>query len=141
MKKKSIIWVSDFILGLTMFTAAIVLSTVYMRNNFIFDKVGTNELTFSANSLSETLMREGIPNNWNKTRVVQIGISNPDYSLNKTKLKALKNLSQDNYENSKKLLGTKYNYLIYFKDNNNNSLEIESNTYFGHPDYNEFNIN
>lgn len=139
-KKKGVVWYSDFVVGFTMFLVGILLATNYIRNNFVITREGVNDLTFAANTLSETLMRQGVPDNWNETNVFQIGLTDGNYNLNITKLQSLDNLSQDNYETSKRLVGSSFDYLIYFKNSEDVTQSFTSSTYIGYPGYNETNV-
>ncbi|MBN2422444.1 hypothetical protein JXB41_04415 [Candidatus Woesearchaeota archaeon] len=138
--KKSQIWYTDFILGLTIFLIALLIAVKYISDNYILPREDTSEMVIVAQSVSESLMTKGVPESWNEENVIRIGITDGDYVINNTKLTAFSNLTQSDYEYTRSLLGShRFEYLIFFKDNYNNTMNLTSE-YIGKPNITEYNI-
>ncbi len=111
--KKSQIWYLDVIIAVTLFTGMLIYffqSDIYFldRNEEIFDELGRE-----GRLLTESLIGPGYPNGWNMTYVSEIGICE-DYRINETKLSYLSRL---NYNQSRSLLKTRFDYYLFFEDN------------------------
>ena len=72
---------------------------------------------------------DGYPDDWNNATVVRIGIAD-EQKLNATKLK---NLKQLNYSVSKRKFGTVYDYFVFFLNEKNEVLNINSVCGAGYP--------
>ncbi|MBD3203093.1 hypothetical protein GF327_02265 [Candidatus Woesearchaeota archaeon] len=131
-KKKAQIWYTDFILGLTIFLIVFLISLKYVSDNSYTKKDELKDMVLSLNSVSESLMSQGIPGSWNENNVISIGITNGNYILNVTKLSLFYNLTMLDYEHTKSLLQTKYDFLVFFKNQVNRTINL-TQKFFGDP--------
>jgi len=95
-------------------------------------------LFYDGEIITNTILSEGYPINWNETNVDKIGILS-DNKINETKLERFYNLAQTDYEETKIIFNTKYNYYLFLDKNITiNSVSIEG---IGKPGVNKNNIN
>ncbi|MBU0757652.1 MAG: hypothetical protein KKF44_06285 [Nanoarchaeota archaeon] len=133
---KAQVWYSDFILGLAIFLLIFLLALKLTTENFILARSDIDEMAFVSKYISDSLMTEGIPVYWDADDVVKIGLTNGNNELNITKLDHFSNMTDTNFEATKSLLGTKYDFIIFFKDISNNTLDLAS-SYIGKPGVDE----
>ena len=105
---------------------------------FFFYSYGTNslntqnddfqEMFIQAEKLSDNLISSGYPTNWTNESVVSIGLTDGDTRLDSNKVLEF---SKIDYVNAKRLLSSKEDFQISFKDKNNQILEISGNTITG----------
>jgi hypothetical protein len=135
LKRKSQTWTIEFILAFLIFSAALILSIKTIVNIY-----GNEELSFvtqEAELISEQLISEGYPKDWNNDTVIRIGlISNGSIDTEK-----LKNFYNMDYYDAKSSLATQYNYFVFFSNSNGNlplfyyadgSLTIEQGCGYGY---------
>ncbi|MEM3373868.1 MAG: hypothetical protein QXE31_01475 [Candidatus Woesearchaeota archaeon] len=123
LKVKSQIFYLDFILGLTIF-----LVIIFLAFNFIYrDKIEENNLVIEAERISNILLSEGIPKNWNEdnltTNISFLGIVS-DKSLDIEKLRALSSLCLNNYTKVKNIFSVKYDFYVYFENLNQEIINL-----------------
>jgi hypothetical protein len=138
--KNAQIWYTDFIFGFTIFLLIVILSIKYVSDNYILPKEEVNEMIFEGRSISESLITEGFPESWNTTNVIRIGLTNGDYVLNISKLTFFANLTESDYSRTKSLLGTRFDFLVFFKNKNNITLNLSSE-FIGKSGVTESNLN
>ncbi|PLW80784.1 hypothetical protein C0585_00770 [Candidatus Woesearchaeota archaeon] len=131
-------WVQDAVLSIAIIIFAFAIFMVGYNNLVTtqeFDDIyEENEL------ISEYLMLEGTPSEWNESNVIRIGILNSDHSINDTKLDLFRNLTKSNYDNSRSLLNTRFDFFIFFTDNQGNYINILNETFIGKTDINDTNL-
>jgi hypothetical protein len=128
-KRKGQVFLLDVIVGILFFTTALIFYFKYSQN--INSQNQQYELMMlDAKYISNTLMSEGYPQNWEELPTENLsngfspGITNKKYFLNKTKLDSLVGLANTNYSFIKKSFETPYDFYI--------ALEAkDSNTTFG----------
>ena len=103
------------------FVVALTIYFVYTTNLSKEDTLLLNDIIFEAKLVSSSLVSEGYPSNWNNNTVKRIGLTDNNQRINKNKLRNFANLP---YTHSKKILGTVYDYLIFFEDTNGTILNI-----------------
>ena len=115
------IFSTDFMFALSLFLIGVTMTLVTWRNyEFMLQQQKTqNEILRSAFLVSDIWWSEGLPNRWNPSNVVSIGLMN-DNVINTTKLQFLQSLG---YERVKQLLNAQL-YEIYFRvsDRENKTL-------------------
>lgn len=113
----------DFIIGVLIFTMVIVL---FLKYNTIFESKedSITNLINEAKIVSEILMTQGYPYNWEAGNVEKVGIINSEARIDNNKLEAFANLSHENYDNSRFLFGINYDFIVFFEDKNNNIIPI-----------------
>ncbi len=111
-------WGFDLLIAVSIFFIGLVIFFVYSIN---YPKEGQQEielLQYESNYISEILLSEGYPPDWNIGNLGKIGIVNKG-KVNETKLERLYNLANSNlnpsgYEQAKYLFNTKYEFFINF---------------------------
>lgn len=90
-------------------------------NNLISDSYNTRSMETRGVQASDVLIRtKGIPENWNSSNVVSIGIANSENVINKT---LTLRLSTINYNISKALLGIQdFEYYLVIEDFNSSMI-------------------
>ena len=131
MKKKAQSWYIDYIVGFIIFVLGMLIFLQYSPNII---KSDLNEKILDSEILSDILISEGVPNDWNSTNYFQIGLTN-NYVLDLSKLKELKKL--DYYELKSSL---PINSDFYFQFNTNILLEEGEFVSYGKPGANKNNI-
>ncbi len=110
--RKSQIWITDFIIGLMIFSIGIILASRFIINAMSNDEF--SNVRISAETMSGYLVSEGVPSNWTNETVVRIGLTT-NKRLNTTKVSLFYNMT---YEDTKLYLSTDYDYLLFFQQNN-----------------------
>ena len=122
----------DFIIGLIIFGVALLIYYTYNVNYQPKDQNDLDVLISNARSVTSTLVLSGYPNDWNSSNVLRIGITD-EQKLNYTKAKRMKQL---NYSFSKKSFATYYDYYIFFRDNDDNVINVNGVCGIGHASVN-----
>lgn len=137
MKKKSQVWVIDLIVGLFIFLAGALLFFRYANAN---DSDTSIDGVYSqAKTISDYLISEGYPTDWNQTNVIRLGLTTGDHVLDIDKLKEFTNMTKTDYDNVKTTLVSKGDFVIYFENKNGELLNL-SEQFIGNPYYNSTNI-
>jgi len=127
----------DLIIAVLVFGSAILIYYKNITNLSDQDEELLDDLLIDAKSISNSLVSQGYPYNWNKDNVVRIGITDNN-RINETKLEQF---SMIPYNEGRKLFGTAYNYYVFFRDKDNNILPFnESLEGIGKPGVNSTNI-
>jgi hypothetical protein len=100
---KGQLWYFDLIIALTIFILVIILSFKYLA-----DYSRDVSITSEAETLSESLLSEGLPKEWDEDNVSIIGIMD-DNELDLAKLSSLQNMS---YERAKTILSIRSDFSI-----------------------------
>lgn len=130
MSTKAQVWYIDFIIATLIFIIALIIYFTYTTNASQEDSNLLQDLTSDAKMVSNSLVSEGYPTDWNNETVKRIGLTNNDQRLDDEKLRNFINL---NYSNSKKLLATVYDYFVFFQDFDNKVLNLSGSCGTGHP--------
>lgn len=139
MAKRGQVWAQDAIFAVVIMIASVTLF-IFGYSNIIENNDGFNEVYHENRVISEYLMLEGTPLNWNVSNVIRIGIMNRDYTLNETKLEYLYNMSLDDYDDSRNYLGTRFDYMIFFTQNDGTLLNLTKDYFIGKENINSTNI-
>ncbi len=111
MKKRGQAWGFDLTIASIIFIGGIIVFYVYALNTPSQGNDKIDSLTYEGNSISDALLSEGFPQNWEANNVVKLGLTTNN-KINQTKLENLYALSQSDYQKTKLLFNTKYNYFI-----------------------------
>jgi len=128
-------WYPDLILGLFIFSVAVLVFFQYMNNTSNNEEQVLDNIIIDGKIISNMLLQQGHPVNWTQNNVERIGISTGNSELNTSKLILFKNLTEKNYSKTKTLLGTSYNYGIIFLNTSGDPRWIGGYT-FGSPEFN-----
>jgi len=128
--KKSQAFFSDFVIALFIFTAMLITYFSYTTNLSNQDTGLLDDLLTDAKAFSSSLTSSGYPNNWNANNVVRIGFTDNDNKIDNSKFGEFGKI---NYNKSKKLLGTRYDYLAFFLNESGDLQNIEGFCAIGYP--------
>jgi len=131
-KRKSQLWYLDYITAITMFTVILIIAFRYITNDYLMEGKNTDQIFSEAGKFSESLLTPGIPLNWSPENVVYVGICN-DNVINSTKLDMLKNMTRDNYQHTRYILGQTSDFLIYFENQTGDIINLTNQAYIGKP--------
>ena len=104
-------WGFDLIIASSLFSIGIIVFYFYTVNHTDETEETYSRLLYDGNNIAETLLSEGYPADWSAGNVVKIGLTN-DKRINATKLKYFYTLATNDYEKTKTLFNTNYNYYI-----------------------------
>ena len=131
--KKGQLWNLDFMMAFIIFVFAILIFFVYMVQIREGYSPTESRLITEAKDLSDRITSNGKPSSWNEDTVYEIGIMSMDLRINATKVQMFENLKDDDYVNTKRLLGTRHDYRIQFKDGDGGIKSIGGITAIGMP--------
>lgn len=130
-KIKSQVSFTDFIISVLVLGVVITLYFHYTID-FLGEKaVKIDDLLIDTKTISSSLSSPGNPKNWDIASVENIGFTEGGSRLNGGKVKKFGNMD---YEKSKKLLGTKYEYFLFFEDSNGNLINLNGKCGYGSPE-------
>ncbi len=125
MEKKGQAWGFDLIAASFIFIGGILLFYTYSINLSDETEDLIAGMNYEGSAIAESLLSEGIPSAWNASNVERIGLLDSG-KINDEKLSNFYQLSIDDYQKTRSLFNTKYNYYISLEVNMSiNSLEIE----------------
>ncbi|MFH0874537.1 MAG: hypothetical protein V1859_01260 [archaeon] len=138
-QKKSQAWYMDFILGFTIFVLFTFITIHYLTDEYILPREESDSVLAATRHISDSLVSSGSPDNWTSDNVVRIGLTNGNHVINETKLESFLNLTTENYISTRAMLGTRFDYLVFFKDKFNNTLNLTGlgSLYYGKPGLSE----
>ena len=115
--RKAQAWGFDLMLAAILFTAGIVVFYIYTLNYPTEGKEILDQLAYEGGLMTDNLLSEGFPPNWDSTNVVRIGIHD-NKKVNETKLEKFYNLSIEpgGYQKTRSLFNTRYNYFFNFSE-------------------------
>ncbi len=113
MNTKAQVWSLDVIIGVTLFLSAIILFYVYAINFSDEAQEKAQDLENDGKFVSSNLLSEGSPSDWNLTHVDVPGIANKN-RINQTKLDLLYLLNSQDYNTTKRLLNTRFDFYLFF---------------------------
>ncbi len=110
--KKSQIWSLDIIVGIIIFFIGIMLFYIYSINYSTETDETLEYLYYDGHVLMNSILSEGSPSNWNSGDVLRIGVLN-DGQINATKLERFYNFSVSDYNRTKIVFDTKFDYYFF----------------------------
>ncbi len=122
--KKAQAWGVDLIVASIIFLIGILSFYLYAINTPKESETIIEKLSYQGDTIANSLLSEGYPRNWDEENVLILGILTEN-KINKTKLERFYNISINNYEKTKFLFNTNYNYYVLFQENitiNGNSI-------------------
>jgi hypothetical protein len=115
------IWFTDFVIGTLIFTFMLIVYYTYTTNISKQDSLTASDMIADLESVSTSLLLSGFPDNWDNTTVQIIGITNNNQRINESKLRNFRDLP---YKKAKKILGTIYDFAIFFEDDKGNLVNL-----------------
>lgn len=126
--RRAQIWYTDFIVSVLIFVISLVIYYEFLTNISAREQEIIEELVADAKSISNSLVSEGNPIDWNATSVIRMGITEGNMRINQTKLDDFYNL---NYNISHRLFNTRFNYYVFFENSTGGRLTITSGDAIG----------
>ena len=120
--KSGQIWFVDFTISILIFGFVLILYFNYTTNISQQDSIVINDLVSDSKTVSSSLLLGGFPDNWDVNNVIRIGFTEDNNRINNAKFS---NFAQINYNKSKKLLGTSYDYFLFFVNGSGDPQNIE----------------
>lgn len=80
------------------------------------------DIISDAKTVASTLTSKGYPDNWNSNNVVRVGFTDNNNRIDNAKFSEFNEI---NYNKSKKLLGTIYDYFLYFVNESGDVQNVE----------------
>ena len=114
-KKKAQAWGFDLMIAAAVFFISFVLLYLYMINITAETENILSSMKNEAESIANILLSEGYPINWDVNNVVTPGLITFN-KINETKLKNFNGLANANYQKTRSLLQTRYNYYFNFSE-------------------------
>lgn len=111
--KKSQVWGLDLIIASIIFMAGIIVFYLYAINFSIEAEESLDALFNDGNFISNVMLSEGVPAGWSEGNVSSPGLVSQN-KINQTKLERFYSLVSSDYQKSKIMLNTKFDFYIYF---------------------------
>lgn len=120
--KKAQAWGFDVIVATGIFIFGVIAFFLYTINYPTGEQDKLDDLLYEGNIIADNLLSEGYPENWTTSTVSKIGLLS-NRVVDQEKLDYFNELSTTDYERTKTIFGTKYNYFINFST----SIKISGN--------------
>ena len=120
--KKAQAWGTDLTIAFVIFSFAIIFFYFYSLNYSNETEDILEILTYEGNYIADSLLSSGYPDQWQESNVIEIGLTTSG-KINQTKITNFYNLAQNDYEKTKRIFGTKYDYYFFMEDPINSTLE------------------
>lgn len=138
MNVKAQAWGIDLMIAIMIFSMGIIVFYIYSINSPGEQKENFQELSYQGENIAKVILSEGYPLDWNSQNVIEIGILSNN-KINDTKLERFYDLSQSDYNKTKEIFNTRYDYYFFFDNNMTfNSSEVRG---IGKPGTDPANIN
>lgn len=134
-KRRGQVWSFDYTIGMLLFIITILLATSVLVKNFFADD-SFEELHANAEAVSEQLMGTGYPSHWRPGDAISIGLITGE-RLSARKVERFFSIVQDDYERSKALLNTRYEYAVLFLEPDGTVRSFSTVCRIGHDDMTE----
>lgn len=115
------VWSLDFTLGFLLFLLTLLLVLSVLARNLLTDDT-FDELLESSDALSSKLLGTGYPSDW-RDDVISIGLLTND-ALSMRKAERFASLAAEEYDRTKSLLDTPYDYSVIFYEPNGTILPV-----------------
>ena len=114
--RKAQAWGIDLAVALIIFTSGILIFFFYTVNNSSDAGEILDVMSYEGNVIADSILSEGSPKDWNLSRVNSIGILS-DKKINETKLEYFYNISLEDYNRTRYLFNTQFNYYFFMSEN------------------------
>lgn len=116
--KKSQAWGIDLMVGAGIFLVALFIFFIYSVNQSGEARDIIDDLNYNGRTISDDILSEGFPKNWweleNIDGIKKIGILENN-KISEDKLNRFCELSRENYQDTRGIFNTKYNYWFFWK--------------------------
>jgi hypothetical protein len=120
--KKSQVWITDFAIGLVIFSLVLISYYSYTSNISKQDTNSLVDLIYDSKSIASSLMSQGHPFGWKSNNVTLIGITDGNGKIDK---KNFLEFTKLNYNTTKKIFGTTQEYFLFFTNTSGDVQNIE----------------
>src|SRR3989338_5950944 len=120
-RNKAQVWFMDFAVALVIFSVVLVSYYTYTTNISKQDAIVLNELISDSKLVSSSLMSAGFPGSWDNYTVQRIGLTGNDQKADDERVFQFGEIP---YNRTKSLLGTPYDYLLFFLNQSNGQVNI-----------------
>lgn len=124
---KGQVWYTDFIVSVLIFMIAIIIYFEYVNNLSKEEESDLEGMVMDAKAVSNNLMSEGFPDDWNQSDVLIIGVADNN-RINDTKMGKFYNMIHDS---AKLKFGISDSYYVYLQDRNGQKIWFDSKQYAG----------
>jgi hypothetical protein len=131
--KKGQVWYIDFMVGLMVFVVVVVIYFEYVDNLSSKEENIMDDLIINSKAITNSLVAEGYPKDWNTSNVVKIGLTEGNQRINTTKLNQF--ISMD-YIETKSKLRTSYNYYMFLEYKNGSKIKLNGSDEYGYKSLN-----
>jgi hypothetical protein len=122
--RKAQVWSLDLFIAVLIFLGGLLLFYKYSINLVDSQEQGASDLAVEAKIISSYLTSAGYPQDWASGTVASIGLTDGEARLSKSKVEEFYDLALSNYTITRRLLSTQYDYLVEFKNKDNNPVSI-----------------
>lgn len=112
--KKGQAWGFDFVIGSLFFIAAIIIFYFFSVNLSSDNEEVFSKFNDQAVLISDSLLSEGLPADWDSSNVVRIGLFGSDGKIDEAKLANFYELATSDYSKTRALFGISDNYFVVF---------------------------
>ena len=122
--KKSQVWGLDLMIAMTIFLVGLVAFYFYAINFSSEAEENLDMMFYDGNSIASILVSEGSPLDWSQENVVSPGLASKSM-INNTKLERFYSLASSDYNRTKSILKTRFDFYVYFDEMMNVSIMID----------------
>jgi hypothetical protein len=120
--KKSQAFHMDFVLGSLILIVVVIIFFSFVSRIANPDKNVREDLIDTSKVIMDSMTSDGIPDHWNSVTVRRLGFVDEGNTINNTKYSKFNEID---YNTSKKLLGTRYDYFMFFLNDSNDVQNVE----------------
>jgi len=135
--KSAQIWGMDLVVGVIIFSVSLGIFYIFTLNDSGLSSEKVESLSNVGKIISNSILSEGSPVNWDSSNVLEIGIFS-DGKINETKLESFYNLAVVDYPRTKIMFNSGYDYYFFLDDSMNISSKVVDG--IGKPGVNRDNI-
>ncbi len=114
-KKRGQAWGLDATVAAMIFIAGVVIFYLYVINYKTSEGNEIEMARFESEIVASGFLSEGTPSDWDENTVTRLGVLSED-KIDELKIARFYNLTQSDYERTKRLFGTRYDYGLTFSE-------------------------
>jgi len=127
---KAQVFYSDFVVGTLIVVTAILIYYNYIGYITAQNSGSLNDLITDINTISSNMITAGSPENWTSSNVQRVGLTNNKQRLSYNNIAEFENIA---YNESRKILSTRFDYVLYFERWDGTIIPIENKCAIGNP--------
>ena len=113
--RKAQAWGIDLMAASVIFIFGIIMFYLYALNEPSEGKEIVETMSYEGEFIARSLLSEGYPSDWNSGNVIKIGILSEN-KINQTKLERFYEIAALDYEKTKRLFNTRFNYYFFLSE-------------------------